>query len=38
MTFSFAVELLNMRMRKKKKLSKPVELYEPKLDESNETI
>jgi predicted tellurium resistance membrane protein TerC len=38
MTFSFAVELLNMRMRKKKNRSKPIELYEPKLDESTETI
>lgn len=31
MTFSFSVELLNMRMRKKEAKRKPVELREPKL-------
>lgn len=37
MAFSFAVELLNMRMRKGKK-SQPVKLHEPKLeDKSKET-
>ena len=34
MVFSFAVELLNMRMRKKEKAGKPVELREPVLPEN----
>ncbi len=36
MAFSFGVELLNMRIRKKNMLTKPVELYEPKLEELDE--
>jgi predicted tellurium resistance membrane protein TerC len=32
MAFSFGVEMLNMRMRKK---SKPVELYEPTINKEN---
>jgi predicted tellurium resistance membrane protein TerC len=32
MAFSFGVEMLNMRMRKK---SKPVELYEPTINTEN---
>ena len=33
MAFSFGVELLNIRIRRKNNLKKPVELYEPKLEE-----
>jgi predicted tellurium resistance membrane protein TerC len=36
MAFSFGVELLNMRIRKKNILTKPVELHEPQLEELDE--
>lgn len=42
MAFSFGVELMNMWMRKKQKVAKPVELHEPRLrnkqDEYSETV
>jgi predicted tellurium resistance membrane protein TerC len=38
MAFSFGVELLNMKLRKKEKARKPVELHEPTLDKKTSDV
>lgn len=38
MAFSFSVELLNMRLRKKMSGQPPVELREPRLDDEDPTL